>query len=274
MIWGKILRQFCEQKKVIIEGEMCADHVHMLAAIPPNLSVSSFMGYLKGKSSLMIFDRHAHLIMLRNTPLVLSLLGADKDLTVSTNYRTLNKVLREKHKLPVDVMKQVPKAMTDPIMIFKSATVANDYVMMLDLKDNKGATVVVPVSLNYDGIANYTVNYVPSVYGKANENTGKPNNNWFINQIEQGNLVYQNNKKSREWRTSSGLRLPRVGSDLITHGKNKNILTDVDLSSAKSANPTYYQNSSPRGLIRFNPKTQEAMITVFKDKKKFFHCPA
>ena len=141
---GKILRQFCEQKKVIIEGEMCADHVHMLAAIPPNLSVSSFMGYLKGKSSLMIFDRHAHLIMLRNTPLVLSLLGADKDLTVSTNYRTLNKVLREKHKLPVDVMKQVPKAMTDPIMIFKSATVANDYVMMLDLKDNKGATVVVP----------------------------------------------------------------------------------------------------------------------------------
>jgi len=266
---GKILRQFCEQKKVIIEGEMCADHVHMLAAIPPNLSVSSFMGYLKGKSSLMIFDRHAHLIMLRNTPLVLSLLGADKDLTVSTNYRTLNKVLREKHKLPVDVMKQVPKAMTDPIMIFKSATVANDYVMMLDLKDNKGATVVVPVSLNYDGIANYTVNYVPSVYGKANENTGKPNNNWFINQIEQGNLVYQNNKKSREWRTSSGLRLPRVGSDLITHGKNKNILTDVDLSSAKSANPTYYQNSSPRGLIRFNPKTQEAMITVFKDKKNF-----
>ncbi len=58
---GKILRQLCEQKKVIIEGEMCADHVHMLAAIPPNLSVSSLMGYLKGKSSLMIFDRHAHL---------------------------------------------------------------------------------------------------------------------------------------------------------------------------------------------------------------------
>ena len=208
-------------------------------------------------------------IMLRNTPLVLSLLGADKDLTVSTNYRTLNKVLREKHKLPVDVMKQVPEAMTDPIMIFKSATVANDYVMMLDLKDDKGATVVVPVSFNYDGIANYTVNYVPSVYPQKNTETHKPRNEWFLNQIEQGNLVYQNNKKSREWRTSSGLQLPRVGSDLITHGKNKNILTDIDLSRVKSANPTYYQNSSPRGLIRFNPKTQEAMITVFKDKKDF-----
>ena len=59
---GKILRQLCEQKKVtIIEGERCTDHVHMLAAIPPNVSVSSFVGYVKGKSSLMIFDRHANL---------------------------------------------------------------------------------------------------------------------------------------------------------------------------------------------------------------------
>ena len=59
---GKILRQLCEQKKVsIIEATACIDHVHMLVSIPPNLSVSAFMGYLKGKSFLMIFDRHAHL---------------------------------------------------------------------------------------------------------------------------------------------------------------------------------------------------------------------
>lgn len=61
---GKILRQLCEQKKVtIIEGEMCVDHVHMLVAIPPNVSVSSFAGYVKGKSGLMIFDRHANINM-------------------------------------------------------------------------------------------------------------------------------------------------------------------------------------------------------------------
>jgi|GEM_PF-2168910 hypothetical protein len=178
--------------------------------------------------------------MLNNTPLILSLLGADKDLTVSTNYRTLNKVLHEKHKLPADVMKQVPKAMTDPIMIFKSATVANDYVMMLDLKDEHGANVVVPVSLNYDGIGGYKVNYALSIYGKKNEKTNKPNNKWFINQIEQGNLVYQNNKKSREWLKSSGLQLPRVGLGPL-NGKNQSILTDKDLSSAKTANPAYYQ---------------------------------
>ena len=59
---GKILRQLCENKGVtILEAELCKDHVHMLVEIPPSLSVSQFMGYLKGKSSLMIFDRHANL---------------------------------------------------------------------------------------------------------------------------------------------------------------------------------------------------------------------
>ena len=59
---GKILRQLCENKGVrIIEAELCKDHIHMLVEIPPNISVSQFVGYLKGKSSLMIFDRHANL---------------------------------------------------------------------------------------------------------------------------------------------------------------------------------------------------------------------
>ena len=59
---GVILRKLSEQKNVeIIEAELCPDHVHMLVSIPPNLSVSQFVGYLKGKSSLMIFDRHANL---------------------------------------------------------------------------------------------------------------------------------------------------------------------------------------------------------------------
>ena len=59
---GKILRQLCQQKGIeIIEAELCPDHVHMLISVPPKYSVSSIMGYLKGKSSLMIFDRHANL---------------------------------------------------------------------------------------------------------------------------------------------------------------------------------------------------------------------
>ena len=59
---GQILRELCKWKQVnIIEAEMCPDHVHMLVKIPPNISVSGFMGYLKGKSTLMIFERHANL---------------------------------------------------------------------------------------------------------------------------------------------------------------------------------------------------------------------
>ena len=59
---GKILRKLCAEKKVeIIEAEACIDHVHMLVSMPPHLSVSQFMGFLKGKSTLMIFNRHANL---------------------------------------------------------------------------------------------------------------------------------------------------------------------------------------------------------------------
>ncbi len=59
---GQILRMLCEQKGVeIIEANACVDHIHMLVRIPPKMSVSYFMGVLKGKSTLMIFERHANL---------------------------------------------------------------------------------------------------------------------------------------------------------------------------------------------------------------------
>ena len=59
---GYILRKLCEEKKVeIIEAEACVDHIHMLVSIPLHISIAQFMGYLKGKSTLMIFDRHANL---------------------------------------------------------------------------------------------------------------------------------------------------------------------------------------------------------------------
>lgn len=69
IIYGKlkadiahIISTLCKRKGVeIIQAEACTDHIHMLVRIPPNISVSDFMGYLKGKSALMIFDRHANL---------------------------------------------------------------------------------------------------------------------------------------------------------------------------------------------------------------------
>ena len=59
---GKILRQLCEWKGVkIIEAEVCPDHVHMLVEIPPKMSVSGFMGYLKGKSATMLYEQFGEL---------------------------------------------------------------------------------------------------------------------------------------------------------------------------------------------------------------------
>ena len=59
---GRMIRKLCEYKGVeIIEAEACKDHIHMLVSIPPKYSVSQFMGYLKGKSSLMIFEKYANL---------------------------------------------------------------------------------------------------------------------------------------------------------------------------------------------------------------------
>ena len=55
---GEILRELCKWKEVtILEAEVCPDHIHMLVEIPPKLSVSSFMGYLKGKSSILIYNK-------------------------------------------------------------------------------------------------------------------------------------------------------------------------------------------------------------------------
>ena len=69
MLYGKvkadireILRTLCRYKKVeIIEGAVCVDHVHLCLSIPPKIMVSQFVGYLKGKSALMIYDRHPEL---------------------------------------------------------------------------------------------------------------------------------------------------------------------------------------------------------------------
>ena len=59
---GRMLRKLCEYKQVeILEAEACSDHIHMLVSIPPKYSVSQIMGYLKGKSSLMIFEKYANM---------------------------------------------------------------------------------------------------------------------------------------------------------------------------------------------------------------------
>ena len=89
---GEILRTLCNWKKVkIVEAEVCPDHIHMLVEIPPKYSVSSFMGYLKGKSSLMLYEKFPEL----NSSIAIGSSGAGDTMWIqqeSTVYKGLHRV--------------------------------------------------------------------------------------------------------------------------------------------------------------------------------------
>ena len=94
---AEIISRLCQYKGVkVVEGHLMADHVHLLVMIPPKMSVSSFMGYLKGKSTMMLFERHANLkykLGNRNfwaTGYYVS--------TVGLNEATIRKYIREQEK--------------------------------------------------------------------------------------------------------------------------------------------------------------------------------
>lgn len=199
------------------------------------------------------FPARRPVTMLKQTPLVLSLLGARTDLKTVTTYNVLKKVLVDKHKLPAETVKQIPAAMTDPVMIFASGTVAGDYVMMLDIKDEKGASVVVPIALEQQsGRGEYAVNIVTSMYAQKNTDTNQPRNQWFISQMENGNLRYLNHKKSRLWLRASRLQLP---GGLTRNGINK-IYTEANLVKLREGNPSLYSgpDGDPRGSIQIYPE--------------------
>ena len=110
---GKILRELCKRKDVeILEANACADHVHMLVSIPPKLSVPSFMGYLKGKSTLAIFERHAQL-KYRYGNRKFWCKGYYVD-TVGRNKEAIKKYIREQVQEDVVEEQMVLKELVDP----------------------------------------------------------------------------------------------------------------------------------------------------------------
>jgi hypothetical protein len=201
--------------------------------------------------------------MLRHTPLVLQMVGA-KNRRMMVNIGKLKEILATKHKLPVETLKQVPAAMTDPIMIFKSASEGGDLVMMLDLKDQHGATVIVPLLLEVKGSSGYTVNIVKSIYSKKDENTLRPSDQWFANQIAQGNLIYRNNKKSREWAGSVGLQLPPGGTP--SNATRNKIYNYKDFVKYREGHPGFYQaahqaqEAGPRGGLEILPYQSSRVV--------------
>ena len=109
----EIIKTLCNYKNVeIIAGAVCVDHVHLSVAIPPKLSISSFMGYLKGKSALMMFERHAHLkYKFGNRHFWAEGYYVS---TVGLNEATVRKYVREQEKHDMAVDKLSVKEYEDP----------------------------------------------------------------------------------------------------------------------------------------------------------------
>ncbi len=207
----------------------------------------------------------------------IAMLLADGDIAfkeIITNKSILEKVLKEKHvEVTPELLKQVPAALADPVMVFKSATVSGSYVSMLELRDAEGGTMVVPVALNASEPGKQA--FMTSVYGQINkksDGTVRINDQWFIDQINKGNLRYINTKKSANWARDGGLQLP-IMSLPAEALSNSNIPTEADLVKARTENPGYYQDSAtPNARLEIFPDGH-SLISFFEtaNKSTSFH---
>lgn len=166
---------------------------------------------------------------------------------------TLLKATGLKHSISIDEMSKLAEKIQNPLMIFKSDTVNNAYVLFVEMTDKQNAPVIAAVHLNkLKGRTKIT--NVASIYSKVNDITGKDNMQSFINaQVDKGNFVYAN-EKSQSWFSTFGLQLPSVVQTFIDSNKivsqtGENVNTDIkkysdgDLSDVAVASETTNQGS-------------------------------
>lgn len=197
------------------------------------------------------------MVRVMTTPLVLELTGAEV-LPVEIAKTDLEKILNGKHAgdMTPEIMKQLPRALTNPIMIFKSYAGPNGEerrVVVVDLKDNNGATIVVPFELKATNTERrYIVNRITSVYGKTGKKTRAPSYEWFGRQLENGSLLYANRKKAINeiLRRSPNWPIPEEKVNSLLSAPN--VANEEDLVKLKNENPTYYQTAAEKDLVVYH----------------------
>ena len=164
--------------------------------------------------------RQPRLMAVCRTPDVLQKLGAP-DLPMTMTADNLGKVLSDKvdHGLPKELVKQLPQALAEPIMVFESASQADSFVVLTELK-HEGRSVMAAVHLDTEK-QRVRVNDIASAYKRSNEA-------WYARQIEEGRLLYQDKKKSLAWARTNRLQLPRVRK-LPSRLSGKRVLTEEDI---------------------------------------------
>lgn len=197
------------------------------------------------------------MVRVMTTPLVLELTGAEV-LPVEIAKTDLEKILNGKHAgdMTPEIMKQLPRALTNPIMIFKSYAGPNGEerrVVVVDIKDNNGATIVVPFELKATNTERrYIVNRITSVYGKTGKKTRAPSYEWFGRQLENGSLLYANRKKAINeiLRRSPNWPIPEEKVNSLLSAPN--VANEEDLVKLKNENPTYYQTAAEKDLVVYH----------------------
>lgn len=196
------------------------------------------------------------MVRVMTTPLVLKLTGAEV-LPVEIAKTDLEKILNGKHAgdMTPEIMKQLPRALTNPIMIFKSYTGPNGEerrVVVVDLKDRNGATIVVPFELKVTTRKNYEINRIASAYGKTKKKSKIPSYEWFIGQLDEGNLLYVNRKKAINeiLQRSPNWPMPEEKVDNLLSAPN--VANEEDLVKLKSENPTYYQTAADKDIVVYH----------------------
>lgn len=197
------------------------------------------------------------MVRVMTTPLVLELTGAEV-LPVEIAKTDLEKIMNGKHAgdMTPEIMKQLPRALTNPIMIFKSYAGPNGEerrVVVVDLKDSNGATIVVPFELKATNTERrYIVNRITSVYGKTGKKTRAPSYEWFGRQLENGSLLYANRKKAINEILQRSPNWPIPGEKVDNLLSAPNVANEEDLVKLKSENPTYYQTAADKDLVVYH----------------------
>ncbi len=176
-------------------------------------------------------------IKVMTTPLVMRLTGA-KIQPVYIDQSILKKILGYKHfqEVTPEILKKIPQALSDPLFIAKS-DLKNKRLVVIDLKDTNGATIIVPFILEVDNDGKtMKINKIMSVYGKG---TPIPNNRWIMKRINNDELLYINKKRTAHWIQS----VSRAPNGPLVNGSfnlSSTIPDETDLVKLKKANPTKY----------------------------------
>ena len=204
-------------------------------------------------------------VTIGNTPGILLNLGA-KQLPIEISQNTIAKAVNPKgvaggkHDLTIDLLKQLPEQINDPIMVFKSATRPEDsFVILTELKDKNGSSVIASIALDVRH-SKHKANAISSVYGK-NDSVK------FIQaQIDEGRLLYVHNKKSQTLARTFGLQLPEIVpmndslSSILQQKKNNVNIKDILSNERGSVSLNLLKKKEPNPNITLNNKEEPGRI--------------